>query len=248
MSIEQWLGRGRFQDVMPSYEAPSSKKYPGQQRGLQWLSKAGKDTMEAFVSEIMASWGVKVTHSGTCIVWPQDWQALDPETVAGLLTFENTPPIDSDRSLYKYDDHMTTLARAVAWFANWPRTGIQLDNFLEVGPYRRNDGSHLCHNPLCINPSHLVLESTSDNVGRLACQKQASFLRSEGREVPPECNLHQPPCLMQHASLTMFEAYLHKTTSEDVMAGAKARHRSPCHTAKTAIATQADYERTQPTT
>ncbi|KAI1366954.1 hypothetical protein F5Y08DRAFT_109276 [Xylaria arbuscula] len=110
------------------------------------------------------------------------------------------------KKLYKYDDHMTTLARAVAWFANWPRTGIQLDNFLEVGPYRRNDGSHLCHNPLCINPSHLVLESTSDNVGRLACQKQASFLRSQGREVPPECNLHQPPCLMQHASLTMFEA------------------------------------------
>ncbi|KAI1357831.1 hypothetical protein F5Y08DRAFT_346332 [Xylaria arbuscula] len=80
----------------------------------------------------MASWGVKATHSGTCIVWPQDWQALDPETVAGLLTFENTPLIDSDqKKLCKYDDHMTTLARAVAWFANWPRTGIQLDNFLE---------------------------------------------------------------------------------------------------------------------
>ncbi|KAF2963285.1 hypothetical protein GQX73_g10292 [Xylaria multiplex] len=128
---EQWLGRGRFRDAMPAYEVPSSKKYPGQQRGLQWLSKGGKDSMDAFVTRIMASWGVKTTHSGTCIVWPQDWQALEPEALAGLLTFENTPPIDSDRSMYKHDDHMTTTARAIAWFAHWPRTGIQLDNFLE---------------------------------------------------------------------------------------------------------------------
>ncbi|KAI1734489.1 hypothetical protein F4680DRAFT_453889 [Xylaria scruposa] len=206
MGTEQWLGRARFRDVMPAYDAPSSRKYPGQQKGLQWLSRGGKDSMDAFVTRMMASWGVRTTHSGTCIVWPQDWQALEPETVAGLLTFENTPLIDSDRSMYAHDDHITTTARAIAWFAHWPRTGVQLDNFLEVGPYQRNDGSHRCHNPLCINPSHLVLEPTWYNIGRQACQKRASFLRGQGCEVPPECHLHDPPCLMQHASLTMFEA------------------------------------------
>ncbi|KAI0188352.1 hypothetical protein EV127DRAFT_513098 [Xylaria flabelliformis] len=206
LGTEQWLGRARFRDVMPAYDAPSSRKYPGQQRGLQWLSRGGRDSMDAFVTRMMASWGVRTTHSGTCIIWPQDWQALEPEMLAGLLTFENAPLIDSDRSMYAHDDHITTTARAIAWFARWPRTGIQLDNFLEVGPYQRNDGSHRCHNPLCINPSHLVLESTGYNIGRQVCQKQASFLRGQGREVPPECHLHDPPCLMQHASLTMFEA------------------------------------------
>ncbi|KAI0533113.1 hypothetical protein GGR58DRAFT_135050 [Xylaria digitata] len=107
--------------------------------------------------------------------------------------------------MYKHDDHITTLARAIAWFGNWPRTGVQFNNFLEAGPYQRHNGSHRCYNPLCINPSHIVYKPTKYNIRRQEYQKQASFLQSQGRNVPPECHLHSPPCLMQHASLTMFE-------------------------------------------
>ncbi|KAF2963283.1 hypothetical protein GQX73_g10294 [Xylaria multiplex] len=202
---DRWPERARFGEAMPTYDASLSTKHPRQQKGIQWLSYDAKEGLERHVTRLMASWGVKVTHSGTCIVWPRDWKALEPQVIACLLEFENCPLIDSDRSVYAFDDHTTTAARAIAWFGSWPRTGIELDNFIETGPYRRNDGSHRCHNPLCLNPSHIVFEPTWYNLHRQQCQKEACFLRSEGRDVPPHCGLHSPPCLMQHASLTMFE-------------------------------------------
>ncbi|KAI1346358.1 hypothetical protein F5Y01DRAFT_319799 [Xylaria sp. FL0043] len=206
LGVDALLGRARFCDVAPAYDAVASKKYAGQIKGVQWLSGSGKDRLEAYVTGVMASWGVSMTHAGTCVVWPEDWRALEPEALAGLLKFENCPLVDSGRAMYRYDDHKTMLARAIAWFKDWPRTGVQLDTFLESGPYQRHDGSHLCHNPLCVNPSHIVYEPTSYNIRRQECQKRASFLRTYGQDVPSGCCLHEPPCLMQHASLTMFEA------------------------------------------
>lgn len=36
----------------------------------------------------------------------------------------------------------------------------------------RLDVSHLCHQPLCVNPEHLVLEPHRINILRITCQKQ----------------------------------------------------------------------------
>lgn len=99
--------------------------------------------------------------------------------------------------MFKYSDHKTTAARAIGWFGKWPRSGIELDNFLECGPYKRMDGSHLCHNLFCITPSHIVYESCTANQARNDCFQRARFLRNENRAVPARCDQHDPPCLMQ---------------------------------------------------
>ena len=56
------------------------------------------------------------------------------------------------RSIYKFDDHSTLLGRAVAWFAKWPRIGVELDDFLECGPFKPLDALYLCYHGLCILP------------------------------------------------------------------------------------------------
>lgn len=67
-------------------------------------------------------------------------------------------------------------------------------------------GSHLCHHDLCI--IHLTYESAEENNSRKSCYENARFIRGEGFDIPPYCDKHQPPCLMQHASLTTFESFL----------------------------------------
>lgn len=113
-----------------------------------------------------------------------------------------------DSQVFRYSDHTTAAARAAAWFGQWPRSGVELDNFLECGPFQRMDGSHLCHNRLCILPSHIAYEPAVVNESRAECSERARFLRVHGRAVPPTCGRHDPPCLMQHAALTMYERCL----------------------------------------
>ncbi|KAI1119937.1 hypothetical protein F5Y10DRAFT_259347 [Nemania abortiva] len=60
--------------------------------------------------------------------------------------------------MYKYNNHITTLAWAMAWFGDWPRTGIQFNNFFEAGLYQRNNSSYRCYNPLYVNLGHIVFE------------------------------------------------------------------------------------------
>jgi hypothetical protein len=103
---------------------------------------------------------------------------------------------------------MTSLSRAIAWFADqdWPRNGLELDNFLGSGPYKPRQGSHLCHKHLCL--IHVSFETAEDNKDRKECHLRAQFLRQEGLPVPKHCSKHDPPCLMQHAALTILEAFL----------------------------------------
>ncbi|KAI1772270.1 hypothetical protein F4818DRAFT_444497 [Hypoxylon cercidicola] len=202
---QNWSARLQFKDHMPIYNIKLSKKNPPQPKAIDWLTAAGKEAFDGYIERVMASWGVKPCHSGICIMWPQDWVGLGPAGVVAALTFESCPLVDSDRSTYKYSDHITVTARAAAWFGSWPRSGIEFDNFMECGPFERMDASHRCHTPLCVNPHHITFESAAYNLGRRVCQEGARFLRNQGRDVPVGCDKHDPPCLMQHAALTIYE-------------------------------------------
>lgn len=114
--------------------------------------------------------------------------------------------VQSPRAWYSYRDHATTLVRAKAWYnASWPRSGIELDNFLGYGPYKAMDASHLCHHRHCI--LHVVYEPAHINADRNDCFTRARFLRAEGRPIDRHCRNHNPPCLMQHAALTSLESF-----------------------------------------
>lgn len=124
---------------MPGYNTKRSGKYrQQQQKGLLWLTHEAKEHMDRYLEAIMTSWGVHATHHGTCLLMPADWEGAAPTTIAGRFSAEICPGIDTPHARYKYADFSTGLSRAIVWFTEtWPRTGIQLDNFIECGPYQR---------------------------------------------------------------------------------------------------------------
>ncbi|KAL2075898.1 hypothetical protein VTL71DRAFT_841 [Oculimacula yallundae] len=194
----------------PTYQVKRSKKEPKQQCAIDWLKMSAKQHFETKYDRILGKWGAKHGHWGTCILSTADWQALDPLELASIFNYANCPPAKSDRLLYTFGDHSTALSRAVAWFADahWPHRAGELDVFLGAGPFEAMDGSHLCHQSTCI--VHLVYESAFLNLSRKACHELAQHLRRQGEAVPIHCSDpdHDPPCMMQHAALTTYEAYL----------------------------------------
>lgn len=196
--------RGRVFEAMrkpdvPTYQVKRSKKTPGQQRGLEWLSASGKAHFDETYEMFLAQWGIKAGHRGTCVLLPEDWKALDPVDLMATFQDHKPPPGGSSRAWYAYSDHATSLARAVAWYGE-PRRGVDLDGFLGCGPFKPKDGSHLCHHEHCI--IHLTYESAAINTDRWDCCLEARFLRQDGREVPEHCTKHSPPCLMQVSCLS----------------------------------------------
>ena len=130
----------RFKSAVPTYLVKQSKKTLGQQRGLEWLSASGKAHFDDNHEMLLGQWGVKAGHRGICVLLPEDWKALDPIDL--MTTFPNYKPPSrgSSRAWYSYSDHATTLARTAAWYGHWPRTGVELDNFLGCGPFKLMDG------------------------------------------------------------------------------------------------------------
>ena len=123
---------------------------------------------------------------------PEDWKAL--ESIDLMAIFSAPPAGGSSRAWYSYSDHATSLARAIAWYAE-PRKAADLDQFLSCGPWMPKDGSYLCHHKHCI--IYLTYESAAMNLDRRDCCLEARFLRQDNREVPKYCTKHSPPCLMQ---------------------------------------------------
>ncbi|KAL8958897.1 MAG: hypothetical protein Q9193_004127 [Seirophora villosa] len=140
-------------------------------------------------------WGVQPDHSASCILLCEDWRLLHPSELKETFSTENYPSTDLSRCSYRYDGHVTTLARASAWYSKWPRRGIEPDNFNGTEHYKLMDASHLCHHEHCI--VHVTLEGTDTNQDRKQCHAQARWLRGEGKEIPASCQRHKPPCLMQ---------------------------------------------------
>jgi hypothetical protein len=63
----------------------------------------------------------------------------------------------------------------------------------------------ICHHHLC--SIHLIFEDPEVNEDRKKCHCRAKFLRQENLPVPEHCTEHNPPCLMQHATLTTTETF-----------------------------------------
>jgi len=64
------------------------------------------------------------------------------------------------------------------------------------------DASHLCHNPLCINPRHIVLEPSIENQHRKGCQ---GLLEMADGAFNRGCG-HKPYCLRVTPSVVMIPA------------------------------------------
>ncbi|KAL8838301.1 MAG: hypothetical protein Q9170_002199 [Blastenia crenularia] len=180
---------------MPVYEVKMSTKDPEQPRAHEWRSKLAKKTFDMELDYRLAQWGVNKSHQGTCVLVPEDWRSLDPMTLMGLFDLENCPSAQAPRLRYQYDDHCTAFARALAWFSTWPRSGLNLDNFVGGGEHAPMDASHICHHDSCI--VHVTYEPAHINHDRKACCQKSRRMRGEGKEVPEHCREHSPPCLLQ---------------------------------------------------
>ena len=185
-------------DELPSYPVKRSKKFPDQQRGIDWLKKEAKTKFEDFYRTLLARWGVAPGHTGTCVLVPEAYRALEPLEIMETIVQdqEKYAAPGTPRSFFSMYDHATTMVRALAWFSQWPRTGVQLDNFIGCGKFAPMDASHTCHHDHCI--IHITYEAADVNVSRTDCCREARALRQQNAaDVPEHCSKHQPPCLMQ---------------------------------------------------
>ena len=186
-----------LKEDMPVYEVKQDKNLD-QQKAIEWLTSAGKENFDTTYATLLAGWGVKPGHRGTCVLVPEDWRMADPPDMMALFNERNYPDSKATRAWYSGSGHGAYLVRALAWFSQWPRTGLQLDNFLGSGPFKPLDASHLCHHGSCI--VHIVYEGAHINCDREQCRTEARRLRQNGKPVPEGCTLHHPPCMMQVSS------------------------------------------------
>ncbi|KAE8446144.1 hypothetical protein EG329_012517 [Mollisiaceae sp. DMI_Dod_QoI] len=78
-------------NVLPEYEAKRSRRWPRQQRAIEWLTQAGKDHFDHYMAGLLSSWGLKPSHKGSCLLCPADWAALSPLRVASLFEVGKCP-------------------------------------------------------------------------------------------------------------------------------------------------------------
>lgn len=132
------FGRGVYQQPVPSYIVKRSRPAPLQQCALSWLSQKTKARVDRTINRLMRLWGASPDYTASCILVPAKWKSRNPAQVLDKLTIQDFTAINSTRLELKADDHQTSFARAAAWFSDWgPRRGVDLDNFLEAGPFRR---------------------------------------------------------------------------------------------------------------
>ncbi|KIV81527.1 hypothetical protein PV11_03705 [Exophiala sideris] len=196
----------------PHYTMPASKN-KNEEKCASWLLQHTRDVFLNEIDYLLQSYGVTREHRGTCVLIPSDLKRTAPQEILPQLSSMSLPFNDEDdrRLTSSIDGHEVLAARGIAWFySSWPRRGIDLDQFnsiKEKGPYVDMQGSHLCSQAFCILPGHIEWESRLKNMSRNKCQNFAKNLRSYGSQIPKHCIHHDPPCLMQHAALTAYEAF-----------------------------------------
>ncbi|OCT49602.1 hypothetical protein CLCR_06755 [Cladophialophora carrionii] len=188
-------------------------------KGVPWLTAEARKLFHNHLKDRLAGWGVDVKHGGTCVLVPREWANVEPVEAMNSFSLGSCPVDENDNRLVRRRrarsrclglilsrqrislyDVQVRLARAIAWFQDWPRRGVDLDQFLTAQSgdcgWEEMHGSHRCHQGLCINPNHITWSSKPLNFDQTTCQASARHLRSYG-DVPPYCNLHDPPCLLQ---------------------------------------------------
>ena len=196
-------------DLVPDYPCKESKKFPGQQRGIDWLKKEAKAKFENFHRNLLAQWGVREGHTGTCVLVPEGYRSLEPLDIMARITNEEETYAapGTPRAFFSMYDHGTTVARALAWFGKWPRPAAWLDQFIACGPWAPMDASHLCHHDHCI--VHLTYEAADVNVSRTTCYNESRRLRQQNAaDVPESCLTHDPPCMMQVSQVRVVRSKL----------------------------------------
>ena len=181
---------------VPIYNFKQSRKIRGQEeRAVDWLRAKAKLRFESFYEALLAPWGVKPGHTGTCVLIPEAYKSLKPEDITADLRREKYPRRGQPCAFFSMYGHGTSVVRALAWFGQWPRNGIQLDNFIQCGPFEPMDAAQTCHHDHCV--VHVTYDSVGNKQSREYCCSEARRMRREGQEVPEHCPFHQPPCLMQ---------------------------------------------------
>ena len=189
-----------LRDVVPSYPIKESKMFPDHMRGIDWLKKGAKTKFESFYWDLLARWGVGPGYTGTCVLVPEVYKALEPLEIMSKINEdgEKYAAPGTPRAFFSMYDHETTVARALAWFSQWPRKGAYLDNFIGCGEYAPMDASHTCHHDHCL--IHIMYEAADINASRQDCCCEARRLRQQNAaDVSEHCSnpKHDPPCLMQ---------------------------------------------------
>lgn len=88
-------------------------------------------------------------------------------------------------------NHFTTLGDLLLW-SKGERIDREVKNPLQC--------SHLCHNPACSDPRHVVIETAKENNGRKGCLVFVACPHHEKHFVPV-CE-HRPPCIKAVGGLT----------------------------------------------
>ena len=161
---------------------------PGQQQGIELLTALAMVVFYRVYSDILAQWGMKLTHQGTCPLLPGAWNGLSAAHLSQIFEVENCPKAGFARMTYRYADHAVSSVRAVAWFSQAQSTGAILDDFMGMGHWKPMDASHTCHHDNCI--IHVTYEFADINQDRKDCCKRAKAVRRAGRTVPHHCTKH----------------------------------------------------------
>ncbi|KAL9035711.1 MAG: hypothetical protein Q9180_004713 [Flavoplaca navasiana] len=196
--------QARLAAPVPVYEVKQSTTTPGQQLALDWCTYTAKQDFERLLRNLLARvGGVGLSHQGTCVLCPQDLPDLKTTKIASAYQL---PGRQSPEFTYQYSDYSTTMVRTIAWFrGQWPRPLVHLDDFIGDCPWLPMEATHLCHQNHCL--VHVIAEDGVTKESRKTCATNACLARQAGQDLPGECSIHQPPCLLQHAALTTEEVY-----------------------------------------
>ncbi|KAL8876787.1 MAG: hypothetical protein Q9198_005080 [Flavoplaca austrocitrina] len=167
---------------------------------IDWSDAGAKRTFERTLKELMENWGgVALAHRGTCVFAFQNRSPPDLIDPLDPQSLEIMPLV------YYIGDYKTTFAEAAARFGS------------EVGRYRGEEGgglvgrkqhglieaSYPCSHSHCM--IHMVYELVSIKKNRESCFIKAQQARFRNSPIPELCSQHNPPCLLQHASLSTIE-------------------------------------------